>query len=251
MVSPAGSRKDIRDAVEAATKVAPGWGKRAGHNRAQVIYYIAENLLARGEEFAKRIQEQTGRDYADCSKEVELAVERLFYYAAFADKFGGEVKETGIYGLTCSVNESVGVIGVACPEEYPLLGFISLVAPAIARGNAVVAIPSESAPFSALDLYQVFDTSDLPGGIVNIVSGHKDSLTKTLVEHCEVNAVWYHGSEEVSAAVEFAASESMKRTWVNFGKKWNWTGKETQGLEFLRRSCEIKNIWVTMGDGQA
>jgi aldehyde dehydrogenase (NAD+) len=248
---PDGSRKDIRDAVEAAQAAAAGWGKRSGHNRAQILFYIAENLLARGEEFTKRLQEQTLRSEADCAREVQLCVERLFYYAAYCDKYGGEVKETGIYGLTCSLREPVGVIGVLCPDESPLLGLISLVAPAIARGNAVVCVPSQSAPFSALDLYQVLDTSDLPGGVLNIVSGHKDTLAKTLVEHYDVQAVWYHGSETGSAAVEFAAADSMKRTWVNYGQAWNWEDKTTQGEEFLRRSVEVKNVWVMMGDGQA
>jgi aldehyde dehydrogenase (NAD+) len=249
--APDGSRKDLRDAVEAAHAAAPGWGKRAAHNRAQVCYYLAENLMARAEEFAGRLEAQTGRARADCEREVALATQRLFYYAAYADKYGGEVKETTLYGVTVSTNEPVGVIGIVCPNEYPLLGFVSLIAPALIRGNAVVVVPSQTAPLTATDLYQVFDTSDLPGGVVNIVTGDRDSLTKTLAEHYDVQALWYHGSEKICAAVEYAASENMKRTWVNYGVQWDWeSNKVGQGLEFLRHSCEVKNIWVPIGDGQ-
>ncbi len=189
-----GNRKDIREAVEAAHKArTSGWAMRHGFNRAQILYFIAENLDARNAEFVKRIMEMTGRTQKSAGAEVNASVERLFTYAAWADKYGGTVQETTLRGITVAVNEPMGVIGIACPDENPLLGFISLMAPAIARGNSVVMIPSQKYPLSAMDFYQVLDTSDVPGGVVNIVTGDRDHLTKTLVQHEDVDSVWYFG----------------------------------------------------------
>ena len=140
-----GNRKDIRDAVEAAHAAhlaKPGWAMRHGYNRSQILYFIAENLDARNAEFVKRLQEMTGAPHRAAQAEVDAAVERLFSYAAWADKYGGTVQETTLRGITVAINEPVGVIGIACPDEAPLLGFVSLMAPAIARGNTVVMIPS-------------------------------------------------------------------------------------------------------------
>ena len=144
-----GNRKDIRDAVEAAHAAhlaKPGWAMRHGYNRSQILYFIAENLDARNAEFVERIVEMTGRTRKSAQAEVDAAVERLFTYAAWADKYGGTVQETTLRGITVAVNEPIGVIGIACPDEYPLLGFVSLMAPAIARGNTVVMIPSQKHP---------------------------------------------------------------------------------------------------------
>ena len=149
-----GNRKDVRNAVEVARKAAPGWGKRAAHNRAQIVYYMAENLEQRRGEFAAKLREATGREQADCENEVDAAIARLFYWGAFADKFGGNVQETNLYGATVCIHEPVGVVAIACPDENPLLSFVSLFAPAIVRSNAVVVIPSEKFPLSALDFYQ-------------------------------------------------------------------------------------------------
>ncbi|HQA68427.1 MAG TPA: aldehyde dehydrogenase family protein, partial [Aggregatilineales bacterium] len=128
-----GNRKDIRDAVEAARKAASDWAKRTGYNRAQILYYVAENLAARADEFARRIAAMTGQTLKSAREEVDLSVERLFTYAAWADKYGGTIQETTLRGLTVGLNEEIGVVGIACPDEYPLLAFVSLVAPAIAR----------------------------------------------------------------------------------------------------------------------
>jgi aldehyde dehydrogenase (NAD+) len=160
-----GNRKDIRDAVEAAHAAhtaKPGWSMRHGYNRSQILYFIAENLEARRDEFAHRIVDMTGEALKYAMAEVDLSIERLFTYAAWADKYGGSVQETTLRGVTVAINEPVGVIGIACPEEKPLLGLISLMAPAIARGNTVVMIPSQPHPLSATDFYQVLDTSDVP-----------------------------------------------------------------------------------------
>jgi aldehyde dehydrogenase (NAD+) len=243
-----GNRKDIRNAVEAAHK-ASGWGVGSAHNRAQILYYIAENLATRDAEFTRRISLQTGRAYEDAANEIQLSLSRLFSYAAWTDKFEGSVHRPPLRGVTLAMREPIGVIGLACPEEYPLLGFISLVAPAIAMGNAVVAIPSQSAPLSATDLYQVFDTSDLPAGVVNIVTGDQLLLSKVLAEHDDVDAMWYFGSAAGSQQIELAAAGNMKRTWVNYGRERNWLdAAQGEGEEFLREATHVKNIWIPFGE---
>ncbi len=243
-----GNRKDIRDAVEAARK-AEGWAGKTGHARAQILYYIAENLSARGEEFAERIVAMTGRSDESALAEVGKSISRLFTYAAWADKYGGQVQETTLRGIVLGLNEPIGVVGIACPDEYPLLAFVSLVAPAIARGNTVVAIPSERYPLSATDFYQILETSDVPGGVVNIVTGVRDVLTKTLVEHDDVDAMWYFGSAEGSCYVEQLSAGNMKRTWVNYGLPRDWMDEaQGAGHEFLREATQLKNIWVPTGE---
>ena len=195
------------------------------------------------------IVEMTGRTQKSAQAEVDTAVERLFTYAAWADKYGGTVQETTLRGITVAVNEPVGVIGIACPDEYPLLGFVSLMAPAIARGNTVVMIPSQRFPLSATDFYQVLDTSDVPGGVVNIVTGDRDHLTKTLVQHEDVDAVWYFGSAEGSYHVENESTANMKRMWVGYGLPRDWMDREQgEGHEFLHESTQVKNIWVPTGE---
>lgn len=247
-----GNRKDIRDAVEAAHAAhlsKPGWAMRHGFNRSQILYFIAENLDARNAEFVKRIIEMTGRTQKSAQAEVNASVERLFTYAAWADKYGGTVQETTLRGITVAVNEPVGVVGIACPDEMPLLGFISLMAPAIARGNTVVMIPSQKYPLSATDFYQVLDTSDVPGGVVNIVTGDRDHLVKTLVQHEDVDSVWYFGSAEGSYHVENESAANMKRTWVGYGLPRDWMDREQgEGHEFLHESTQVKNIWVPTGE---
>jgi aldehyde dehydrogenase (NAD+) len=241
-----GSRKDIRNAVEAAHKAA-GWAKATAHNRAQVLYYIAENLAIRADEFAARIAQQTGSN--DAAREVAASVERLFYWAAWADKYDGQVHQPPMHGITVALNEPVGVIGIVCPNENPLLGFISLVAPALALGNRVVAVPSEQHPLSAIDLYQVLDTSDLPGGALNIVTGSADELARTLASHGEIDAVWRHdGSAEGCAEVERLSSETLKRTWTGGAKGRDWFDpKQAGGRVVLQHASQVKNVWIPYG----
>ncbi|WP_375540432.1 aldehyde dehydrogenase family protein [Rugamonas apoptosis] len=241
-----GNRKDIRNAVEAAHK-AGGWTKATAHNRAQVLYYIAENLAARGEEFAARIAAMTGARNPE--REVQAAIERLFYYAAWADKYDGLAHQPPMHGITVALNEPVGVIGIVCPNEAPLLGFISLVAPAIALGNRVVVVPSEAHPLSATDLYQVFDTSDLPGGVVNIVTGSADELARTLATHADIDAVWRHdGSAEGCAEVERLSAGTLKRTWVGGAKGRDWySTAQSGGRAVLAHASQVKNIWIPYG----
>ncbi len=237
-----GNRKDIRNAVEAAHN-ASGWGKATGHNRAQVLYYLAENLSAREAEFTARLKSVGVPKAAD---EVATSIRRAFYYAAQADKFDGAVHSTKSAHVTLAMPEAFGVMGVACPNDAPLLGFLSLILPAIAMGNRVVAIPSASMPLVATDLYQVFDTSDLPGGVVNIVTGAKDELAKTLASHDDVAAMWYCGGSDGAEMVEAESSGNLKVTWT-FPNR-DWLGPDGQGREFLLRATQVKNIWVPYGE---
>jgi len=242
-----GNRKDIRNAVEAAHK-AKNWAYYAPHNRAQILYYIAENLSARRDEFARRIANMIEATPANAKSEVDASIERLFHWAALADKAGGTVQETTLRGLVAALNEPVGVIGIACPDAPPLLAFVSLVAAAISRGNTVVCIPSPLYPLSATDLYQVFDTSDLPAGVVNIITGERDHMVKTLVEHDDLDGVWYFGDAEGARQVEARSVHNIKRAWVSYGAARDWTdARQGAGAEFLRESVEVKNIWAPTG----
>jgi aldehyde dehydrogenase (NAD+) len=247
-----GQRKDVRDAVEAAHAAADGWGKRAAFNRAQICYYIAENLQLRRAEFAQSLQAMTGREMGSCEHEVDLSIQRLFYWASYADKYGGTVQETAFYGVTAKVHEPVGVVAILCPDESPLLSFVSLFAPAIVRSNTIVIVPSEKHPLCAIDLYQVFDTSDLPAGVVNIITGSRDHLAGHLVDHRDVQAIWYFGSAEGSKAVEHRSADNVKRTWVNYGEPRDWQAPaQGEGSEFLYHSIQVKNIWLPIGESFA
>jgi aldehyde dehydrogenase (NAD+) len=244
-----GNRKDIRNAVEAARKAAPGWAKATAHLRAQILYYIAENLAARRDEFVRRLDAMTGAGKDAAGAEVDLSVERLFINAAWADKYAGQVQATPLRNFTFAVYEPIGTLAVVCPDEHPLLAFVSAVAPAVAMGNAVVAVPSERWPLAATDLYQVFDTSDVPAGVINIVTGSRDALAGVLAAHDDVDCQWYFGSQEGSAAVERASIGNLKRTWVNYGHARDWTDPEQgSGEEFLRRAVQVKNIWAPFGE---
>jgi aldehyde dehydrogenase (NAD+) len=240
-----GNRKDIRNAVEAAHAALGGWSKATGHARAQILYYIAENLATRSDEFARRLSALTDGDGA---AEVDACVQRLFTYAAWADKYDGLVHQVPLRGVALAMNEPIGVMGLVCPDEAPLLGLISLIGPALCVGNTVVAIPSEKSALAATDFYQVLETSDVPAGVINIVTGGKDSLAKTLAEHDDVDAVWYFGSRDGVRAVELASAGNMKRTWAEWEpRSWSDVG-EGEGRDFLREATQVKNIWIPYGE---
>ncbi len=242
-----GNRKDIRNAVEAAHKNKK-WAARSGHARAQVLYYIAENLAYRREEFAHRLVQMTQQSKVDALQEVDLSIERIYYYAAYADKYDGNVHSTVFRNVTLAMPEAIGVMGIVCPNDFPLLGFISTVIPALSMGNNVVVVPSEKYPFSATDFYQILETSDVPAGTVNIITGYQEELTEVLAKHDDVEALWYFGTKEGSKNVELFGTDNMKRTWVNYGKFRNWNEKaQGEGQEFLRHASHIKNIWVPYG----
>ncbi len=245
---PHGARKDIRDAVEAARKAA-GWTGTTAHNRAQVLYFIAENLAARGPEFSRRIAQLSGKDGAAAGAELALCVSRIFTYAAMADKYDSNVHSTPFRNVTLAMKEALGVIGIVAPPEAGLLGLISTVMPAIAMGNRVVVVPSQQYALLATDFYQVLDTSDLPGGVVNIVTGIQAELTVELAKHYDMEGLWYWGTAEGSALVETEAAATMKRTWVNYGRYHDWEDpSQGEGEVFLRKATEIKNIWIPYGE---
>ena len=242
--APDGNRKDIRNAVEAAVKQ-EGWAGASAHNRAQVLYYIAENLSARAAEFVARLALMTGS--ADAALEVERSIERLFTYAAWADKWEGRVHNPPLAGVVIAMQEPIGVIGMICPDEAPLLSFLSLVVPALALGNRVVAVPSERHPLIVTDLYQVLDTSDVPGGALNIVTGPHAELARTLAGHAEIDAIWcFDGDDAGGAEVERLSASTLKRTWI--GAKRDWLDPAAgEGTEFLRQASQVKNIWMPYG----
>jgi aldehyde dehydrogenase (NAD+) len=201
---------------------------------------------SRSAEFAERLAQQTGHEGG---AEVEAAISRLFSYAAWADKYDGAVHGVPLRGLTIAIVEPIGVVGIACPDEAPLLGFVSLMAPAVAMGNTVVVIPSEKHPLSATDFYQVLETSDLPPGVVNIVTGKRDALSKTLAGHDDVDAIWYFGGPPGVKLVEAASAGNMKRTWTSQGERIEWLDPvHGEGIEFLREATQVKNIWTPSGE---
>jgi len=239
-----GNRKDIRNAVEAAHKAA-GWAHATAHTRAQVLYYLAENLAARAEEFAARLQSFGGWH----QNEVALTIERMYTYAAWADKYDGAVHHTPYRNVTLAMPEPIGVLGVVAPAEWPLLGFVSAVLPAVALGNTVVAIPSAASPLAATDLYQVLETSDVPDGVINIVTGDARELGRILAAHDDVDGIWYFGDAETGAEVERLSAGNMKRTWVDRGEPRDWLDPRTgAGEEFLEQATQVKNIWIPYGE---
>ncbi|WP_323769620.1 aldehyde dehydrogenase family protein [Antarctobacter sp.] len=242
--APIANRKDIRNAVEAA-RAAGGWAKATAHNRAQVLYYIGENLSARASEFATLIDRLTGGKTGKA--EVETAVNRLFTYAAWADKFDGDVRSVPLRGVALAMNEPCGVIGALCPDEAPLMGLISVMAPAIAMGNRVVLVASDPFPLAALEFYQVLETSDVPGGVVNILTGSHAELAPTLATHMDVEAVWSFSSTDLAQVIENGAAGNLKRTWVNNGQARDWHGPAGEGRGFLEAATEVKTVWVPYG----
>jgi aldehyde dehydrogenase (NAD+) len=203
-------------------------------------------------EYAAKLNTMTGMQMADCEQEVEQSIQRLFYWASYADKCGGVVQETAFFGITAKIHEPVGVIAILCPDEAPLLSFVSLLAPAIVRSNTIIIVPSERYPLCVIDLYQILEGSGLPDGVLNIITGSRDHLAGHLVDHRDVQAIWYFGSAEGSKVVEERSAGNLKRTWVNYGVARDWTNlAQGQGEEFLYHAIQVKNIWLPMGDSFA
>jgi len=243
-----GNRKDIRNAVVAA-RGAEAWSRATSHNRAQILYYVAENLSARAIEFAGRISAMTGASAAKARAEVEATINRLFSYGAWADKFEGTAHAPPLRGVALAMNEPIGVAGVVCPDEAPLLSFISLVAPLITVGNRVVVVPSERHPLCATDFYQVLETSDVPAGVINIVTGSREDLTKVLADHDDVDALWVFGSKTASATAEKHSVGNLKRTLVDHGLGTDWNNPAAaEGPILLRHAVQVKNIWIPYGE---
>lgn len=245
---PDGNRKDVRNAVEAAHTAATPWARTTGHGRSQILFYVAENLSARADEFTDRIESMTNAGVKRARQEVDASISRLFSYAAWADKFDGAVHAVPIRGVAIAMNEPIGVMGLACPDEFPLLGMISLIGPAVAAGNTTIVVPSQSHPLAATDFYSVLETSDVPAGVINIVTGDRDILAKVLSDHDDVDAVWYFGSADGVKMVETASASNMKRTWATWRDR-DWANpSDGEGREFLRAATHVKNIWVPYGE---
>jgi aldehyde dehydrogenase (NAD+) len=245
---PLGNRKDIRDAVEAAGQ-AGGWSSTSGHQRAQVLYFLAENLALRAEEFMARIRQLSGRSAKQASQEFELCLQRIFRAAAMADKYDGQVHDTPARNITLAMREPLGSIGIVAPEEAGLIGLVSTVMPALAMGNRVVLVPSQRYALLAADLYQVLDTSDVPGGVLNIVTGDQQELGKELAKHYDLEGLWCWADAGLCRFVEEQAAATMKRTWVSHGRFFDWVSEQQGGSdEFFRHAVEIKNIWIPYGE---
>ena len=243
-----GNRKDIRNAVEAARK-AEAWAKATAHNRAQVLYYCAENLSQRRDEIVRGLT-AVARSETSRGRTRSPAPSASFSYAAWADKFDGAVHNPPFRNIALAMNEPLGTVGILCPTEAPLLGFLSVVLPAIAVGNTVIAVPSEAYPLITADLYQLFDTSDLPGGAVNIVTGYSSQLLKTLAQHDDVDAIWSFGNEANQRLPEsFMSVGNLKQVWTNEGRAIDWFDpKLAEGRWFLEHAVQVKNIWVPYGE---
>ena len=237
------NRKDLRNAVE-AMNAARGWSRSTGHLRAQILYYLGENLSARAEEFAARLNDLTGGDGG--LAEVEASVDRLFTWAAWADKYDGRAKGVPFRGIALAMNEPVGKVGAFAADEAPLLGLISLIGPAMAMGNRITIVASEPFPLAATDFYQVLETSDVPAGVVNLLTGSHVELAPHMAGHMDLDAVWSFSGSDLSAVVEREAAGNLKRTWVNYGKARDWFSADA--AEFLSASTEVKTIWVPYGE---
>jgi len=243
-----GNRKDIRNAV-AAARSASGWSSATPHRRAQALYYLAENLSARAGEFAVRIASLTGVAAKAAQAEVDVSVSRLFAYGAWADKYEGTVHVPPLRGVALATVEAIGVVGVVCPDEAPLLSFVSLLAPNLAMGNRTVIVPGERHALVATDFYQVLETSDLPGGVVNIVTGPAAGLVRTLAEHDDVDALWVFGDKALSRDAERLSVGNLKRTLVDHGLATDWHDLASgEGAVFLRHATQVKNIWIPYGE---
>ena len=243
-----GNRKDIRNAISAASK-ASSWGSLSGHARAQIIYFIAENLSVRELEWVERLKTLCGISKKQAKAEFDESISRLFSYAAWADKYDGAVHSAPYRGVTMALPEPVGILAQIAPENSPLISTISLIAPAIAMGNCIVFVPSQKFASVALELVQTFETSDVPAGVINIVSGIKQDLAEQLAGHADADAMWCWAESDLVSSVESISARDLKRLWVNDDEDRDWLNPmQGEGLEFLRNATEIKNIWTPYGD---
>ena len=243
-----GNRKDIRDAVSAARSASKGWGEATAYNRSQVLYFFAENLSARADEFAARLTQLTGASAKAARAEVDVSVERLFEHAGMADKFEGRVHQPPSRAVTLALHEPVGVVGIVAPDEAPLFSLVSLVAPALAMGNTVVAVPSSRHALLATDLYQVIEYSDVPAGAINIVTGRAAELCAVLAKHDDVDGLWVIADAETCKQAEAESIGNLKRVFTGNGRAVDWNAGPWSPEALLRKAVEIKNVWVPYGD---
>jgi acyl-CoA reductase-like NAD-dependent aldehyde dehydrogenase len=243
-----GSRKDLRNAVQAARKALPGWSGKTAYNRGQILYRIAEVCESRAAELADELRKQ-GSTAAEARREIERVVDRWVYYAGWSDKYSqvfGSVNPVAGPYYNFTVPEPTGVVGVVSPEEPSLLGLVSRVAPAIVGGNTVVAITSESKPLAAITLGEAFETSDVPGGVINLISGQKSELIPWLASHMDVNAIDITGvAGELATNVQRTAAENVKRV-VQWSGDWT-DARNAQSPYAIFDFQEMKTVWHPIG----
>lgn len=258
---PRGNRKDVRNAVDAARKAREAWAATSGHFRAQILYYLAENLAARAEGFAATLErasdvattlerpEGHGEGHSsDTTSEVEAAVRAIFTFAAWADKHDGRVHSTPFRNVVLAMNEPVGTVAIRCGDEAPLAGVAGPLAAALSQGNAVVLLAPGRFPVAALDLVQVLETSDVPPGVVNVLSGLHDEIVPALAAHDDVDQLWDLAGDDLAAEAERLSAGNLKRVWTDRDSVVDWTALSGRDCEFvLRQATRVKNVWVPYG----
>ena len=244
------SRKDLRNAVEAAAKAGPGWAKRTAYNRGQIIYRLGEMVEARRTELAAALR-LGGATATAAAKEVSATVDRLIYYAGWADKYEqvlGSVNPVAAPYFNFTVSEPMGIIGLLAPPEAPLLALISLLAPAITSGNTVVALASSAQPYPAIILGEMLATSDLPSGVVNLLTGLRAELIPTFATHAHFRALGGVANKAEQTALKLGAAESVKRVKLFAAEApINWFSSEQQNVDALRAYLEFKTVWHPIG----
>jgi aldehyde dehydrogenase (NAD+) len=244
------TRKDLRNAVEAAAKAGPGWAKRSGYNRGQILYRLAEMIEARRSEMAQAI-ELGGASEAQASREVTASIDRLIHYAGWTDKYEqllGNVNPVASPHFNFTVTEPMGVVGVIAPDDAPLLALISLIAPAITSGNVVVALASQTQPYPAILLGEMLATSDLPGGVVNLLTGLRSDLIPTFATHEHLRAISGVASAADRKQLKLGAAESVKRARLQKAEEpIDWFADNAQGLYEIRELIEFKTTWHPIG----
>ena len=243
-----GSRKDFRNAVVAARKAQPGWAKASAYLRGQILYRIAEMLEGRREQFiAELVLQGVGKRAA--SKEVDVSIDRLIYFAGWADKYQqvfSAVNPVSSSHFNFSILEPTGVVSMLAPDDTGLLGLISNVAPVIVGGNTCVVLASEQLPLSAVSFAEVLHASDVPAGVVNILTGYRDELTSHFASHMDVNAVVYcDGGRKFARSVQEAAADNIKRVIARTGT--DWSSDAAQHPYLIRDTQEVKTTWHPIG----
>ena len=250
---PRGNRKDVRNAVEAAGKARDRWGAASGHLRAQILYYWAENLAARAREFTATLEEVAGAGThetasGDAEAEVAGAVQTLFAFAAWADKHDGRVHSTPFRNVVLAMNEPVGTVAIRCGNRAPLAGVVGPLAAALSQGNVAVLLAPDRVPVPALDLVQVLETSDVPPGVVNVLSGLHEEVLPAIAAHDDVDQLWDLAGDALSAEAERLSAGNLKRVWVDRSSVVDWLAPSAQECAFvLRQATRVKNIWVPYG----
>jgi acyl-CoA reductase-like NAD-dependent aldehyde dehydrogenase len=243
------SRKDVRDAVVAARKAVPGWAGATAYNRGQVLYRVAELLEGRRSQFVDEVAIGEGSSRSKAEAVVDAAIDRWVWYAGWSDKVtqvAGNANPVAGPFFNLSTPEPTGVVGVLAPQESSLLGLVSVIAPAIVTGNTVVVVASQDRPLPAATLGEVLATSDVPGGVVNILTGHTGEVAPWLAAHMDVNAIDLAGAAASQATeLERAAAENLKRVRRRSETEPDWVADP--GLERMLGYLEIKTVWHPIG----